>query len=189
MTLTSSGQTLMDNHYSYDPVDNILGISSAATPSGDIGGAYSHVYQYDALNRLIAANGEAKGVSYDLTMRYDVMSNPVQKDSLTYDYQTAGHPNAVSRAGSKFYSYDANGNPISVEDTTANTLRVMQWDEENRLQSLGDDGYVSRYTYNHAGDRVIKSHGPTTVAFVNGAPQDRKSGKSNSLLGMNSALI
>ena len=65
----------------------------------------------------------------------------------------------------------ANGNPISVEDTTANTLRVMQWDEENRLQSLGDDGYVSRYTYNHAGERVIKSHGPTTVAFVNGAPQ------------------
>ena len=47
----------------------------------------------------------------------------------------------------------------------------------------------SHYTYNHAGDRVIKSHGPTTVAFVNGAPQDRKSGKSNSLLGMNSALI
>ena len=47
----------------------------------------------------------------------------------------------------------------------------MQWDEENRLQSLGDDGYVSRYTYNHAGERVIKSHGPTTVAFVNGAPQ------------------
>ena len=67
-----------------------------------------------------------------------------------------------------FYS---NGNPISVEDTTANTLRIMQWDEENRLQSLGDDGYVSRYTYNHAGERVIKSHGPTTVAFVNGAPQ------------------
>ena len=65
----------------------------------------------------------------------------------------------------------ANGNPISVEDTTANTFCVMQWDEENRLQSLGDDGYVSRYTYNHAGERVIKSHGPTTVAFVNGAPQ------------------
>lgn len=65
----------------------------------------------------------------------------------------------------------ANGNPVSVEDTTANTLRVMQWNEENRLQSLGDDGYVSRYTYNHAGERVIKSHGSTTVAFVNGAPQ------------------
>ena len=75
---------------------------------------------------------------------------------------------SVSHLLKDFY---ANGNPISIEDTTANTLRVMQWDEENRLQSLGDDGYVSRYTYNHAGERVIKSHGPTTVAFVNGAPQ------------------
>ena len=75
---------------------------------------------------------------------------------------------SVSHLLKDFY---ANGNPISVEDTAANTLRVMQWDEENRLQSLGDDGYVSRYTYNHAGERVIKSHGPTTVAFVNGAPQ------------------
>ena len=79
------------------------------------------------------------------------------------------------KSGSSFpilpKDFYVNGNPISVEDTTANTLRVMQWDEENRLQSLGDDGYVSRYTYNHAGERVIKSHGPTTVAFVNGAPQ------------------
>ena len=75
---------------------------------------------------------------------------------------------SVSHLLKDFY---ANGNPISVEDTTTNTLRVMQWDEENRLQSLGDDGYVSRYTYNHADERVIKSHGPTTVAFVNGAPQ------------------
>ena len=52
------------------------------------------------------------------------------------------------KSGSSFpilpKDFYANGNPISVEDTTANTLRVMQWDEENRLQSLGDDGYVSR---------------------------------------------
>ena len=90
---------------------------------------------------------------------------------MKYEYNTPNHPNAVSSAGDKLFTYDANCNPISVEDTAANTLRVMQWDEENRLQSLGDDGYVSRYTYNHAGERVIKSHGPTTVAFVNGAPQ------------------
>ncbi len=77
----------------------------------------------------------------------------------------------VGSVGNEIFRYDANGNPISEEDTTSNAQRVMQWDEENRLQSLGDDGYVSRYTYNHAGERVVKSHGPTTVAFVNGAPQ------------------
>ena len=148
-----------------------ISISNAAAPTGEIGGTYSHSYQYDELNRLISASGKAKDKNYELLMRYDVMSNPLQKDSVSYEYNTPNHPNAVSCAGGKLFTYDANGNPISVEDTTANTLRVMQWDEENRLQSLGDDGYVSRYTYNHAGERVIKSHGPTTVAFVNGAPQ------------------
>ncbi len=171
MSLTSNGVRMMENVYKYDAVDNILGISNTARPSGGIGGTFSHSYQYDALNRLISASGIAKDQSYGLLMRYDVMSNPVQKDSTTYDYNTPDHPNAVSRAGGKVFCYDANGNPVSVEDTTANTLRVMQWDEENRLQSLGDDGYVSRYTYNHIGERVVKSHGPATVAFVNGAPQ------------------
>ena len=171
MSLTSNGVKMMENVYKYDNVDNILGISNAAAPTGEIGGTYSHTYAYDELNRLISASGTAKDKNYELLMRYDLMSNPLQKDSVSYEYNTPNHPNAVSSAGGKLFSYDANGNPISVEDTTANTLRVMQWDEENRLQSLGDDGYVSRYAYNHAGERVIKSHGPTTVAFVNGAPQ------------------
>jgi RHS repeat-associated protein len=171
MSLTSNGVKMMENVYKYDNVDNILGISNAAAPTGEIGGTYSHSYQYDELNRLVSASGTAKDKNYELLMRYDLMSNPLQKDSVSYEYNTPNHPNAVSSAGNKLFTYDANGNPISVEDTAANTLRVMQWDEENRLQSLGDDGYVSRYTYNHAGERVIKSHGPTTVAFVNGAPQ------------------
>lgn len=171
MSLMGDGVKMMENVYRYDNVDNILGISNSVVPGGEIGGTYSHSYQYDEQNRLVKANGTAKDKSYELLMRYDVMGNPLQKDSVTYEYNTTNHPNAVSSAGSKIFRYDANGNPISEEDTTANTLRVMQWDEENRLQSLGDDGYVSRYTYNHAGERVVKSHGPTTVAFVNGAPQ------------------
>lgn len=171
MSLTSNGVKMMENVYQYDAVDNILGISNAAQPNGEIGGTFSHSYQYDELNRLVSASGMAKDKNYELLMRYDVMSNTVQKDSVSYEYDTESHPNAVSRVDSKIFTYDANGNPISIEDTAANALRIMHWDEENRLQALGDDGYVSRYTYNHAGERVVKSHGKTTVAFVNGAPQ------------------
>ncbi|MDY4520825.1 MAG: RHS repeat-associated core domain-containing protein [Bacteroidales bacterium] len=171
MSLASKGIKMMENVYKYDSVDNILSISNAAKPQGELGGTFSHSYVYDELNRLVNASGAAKGKNDDLLMCYDVMSNPLLKDSITYDYNTNNHANAVSRAGSRIFRYDANGNPISVDDTTANTLRVMQWDEEKRMQSLGDDGYVSRYTYNHAGDRVVKSHGGTTVAYVNGAPQ------------------
>ena len=124
-------------------------------------------------------NGTETNYDYDERCLHlnqmSLTSNGVKMMECVYKYDNVdnilGISNAVSRAGGKIFSYDADGNPVSVEDTTANTLRVMQWDEEGRLQSLGDDGYVSRYTYNHAGERVVKSHGRTTVAFVNGAPQ------------------
>lgn len=118
MSLTSNGVKMMENVYKYDNVDNILGISNAAAPSGEIGGTYSHTYAYDELNRLISASGTAKDQTYEQLMRYDVMSNPLQKDSVSYEYNTPNHPNAVSSAGNKLFSYDANGNPISVEDTS-----------------------------------------------------------------------
>ncbi len=73
--------------------------------------------------------------------------------------------------GDSKYTYDENGNPTLREDTTTNSFRQMQWDEENRLTMLSDDGYTNRYTYNHSGERVIKSHGGSTGVFLNANPQ------------------
>ena len=47
----------------------------------------------------------------------------------------------------------------------------MAWDEENRLMALSDNGKTSRYTYNAAGERIVKSHGDLEGVYVNGAPQ------------------
>jgi RHS repeat-associated protein len=47
----------------------------------------------------------------------------------------------------------------------------MFWDEDNRLMVLSDNGKTSRYTYNHAGERVVKSHGSMEGVYINGAPQ------------------
>ena len=47
----------------------------------------------------------------------------------------------------------------------------MYWDEDNRLMVLSDNGKTSRYTYNAAGERIIKSHGGLEGVYVNGAPQ------------------
>ena len=82
MNLTSNGVKMMENVYKYDNVDNILGISNSAAPSGEIGGTYSHSYQYDELNRLISASGTAKDRNYVLLMRYDVMSRLLYKTLL-----------------------------------------------------------------------------------------------------------
>ena len=58
-----------------------------------------------------------------------------------------------------------------MENDSLNTERRMYWDEDNRLMVLSDNGKTSRYTYNAAGERIVKSHGDLEGVYVNGAPQ------------------
>jgi len=171
-------------------VDNILGISNVVNPQdinkhnpAKLGGAFSHNYQYDELNRLIHANGKAKRASYDMVMSFGRMSEPLTKvqkvDSTTtaksydfaYKYEDSNHPTAPTQIGHDHYTYDANGNPTLVTNDSTNTTREMYWDEDNRLMVLSDNGKTSRYTYNAAGERIMKSYGTMEGVYINGAPQ------------------
>ena len=190
MNLTADGQTVMENRYRYDAVDNILGITNAANPTSltklnkaKLGGRSSHTYEYDELNRLIHASGKAKRASYDMVLSFGRMSElltKVQKvDSTTtaksynfaYKYEDSNHPTAPTQIGHDHYTYDANGNPTLVTNDSANTTREMYWDEDNRLMVLSDNGKTSRYTYNAAGERIMKSYGTMEGVYINGAPQ------------------
>ena len=190
MNLTAAGTAIMTNKYQYDAVDNILGITNAVDPTrgntnGDkkLGGAFKHSYAYDDLNRLVYASGKAKQASYSMQMTFGRMSEPLTKiqkvDStktaqsydFTYKYEDSNHPTAPTQIGHEHYTYDANGNPTLVENDSLNTERRMYWDEDNRLMVLSDNGKTSRYTYNAAGERIIKSHGDLEGVYVNGAPQ------------------
>ena len=188
--LTIEGQTVMDNKYRYDAVDNILGITNTADPTSltklnraKLGGRSSHTYEYDELNRLIHASGKAKRASYDMVMSFGRMSEPLTKvqkvDSTTtaksynfaYKYEDSNHPTAPTQIGHDHYTYDANGNPTLVTNDSTNTTREMYWDEDNRLMVLSDNGKTSRYTYNAAGERIMKSYGTMEGVYINGAPQ------------------
>ena len=190
MNLTADGQAVMENRYQYDAVDNILGITNAANPTSltklnkaKLGGRSSHTYEYDELNRLVHANGKAKRASYDMVMSFGRMSEPLTKvqkvDSTTtaksynfaYKYEDNNHPTAPTQIGHDHYTYDANGNPTLVTNDSANTTREMYWDEDNRLMVLSDNGKTSRYTYNAAGERIMKSYGTMEGVYINGAPQ------------------
>lgn len=190
MNLTADGQTVMENRYQYDAVDNILGITNAANPTSltklnkaKLGGKSSHTYEYDELNRLVHANGKAKGASYDMLMSFGRMSEPLTKvqkvDSTTtaksynfaYKYEDSNHPTAPTQIGHDHYTYDANGNPTLVTNDSTNTTREMYWDEDNRLMVLSDNGKTRRYTYNAAGERIMKSFGTMEGVYINGAPQ------------------
>ena len=190
MNLTADGQTVMENWYQYDVVNNILGITNAANPTSltklnkaKLGGRSSHTYEYDELNRLVHASGKAKCASYDMVMSFGQMSEPLTKvqkvDSTTtaksynfaYKYEDSNHPTAPTQIGHDHYTYDANGNPTLVTNDSTNTTREMYWDEDNRLMVLSDNGKTSRYTYNAAGERIMKSYGTMEGVYINGAPQ------------------
>ncbi len=190
MNLTTDGQTVMENRYRYDAVDNILGITNAANPTSlmklnkaKLGGRSSHTYEYDELNRLVHANGKAKRASYDMVMSFGRMSEPLTKVqkvgstttaksyNFSYKYEDSDHPTAPTQIGHDHYTYDANGNPTLVTNDSANTTREMYWNEDNRLMVLSDNGKTSRYTYNAAGERIMKSYGTMEGVYINGAPQ------------------
>ena len=126
MNLVAAGAAVMTNKYRYDAVDNILGITNAIDPAkaggkSQLGGAFSHTYAYDELNRLITASGKAKSASYEMAMTFGRMSEPLTKvqkvDStrtaqsydFTYRYEDDSHPTAPTQVGHDHYTYDANG--------------------------------------------------------------------------------
>lgn len=182
---------IMQNAYSYDAVNNVLSLANSRdVPTGGLGGSMVSTYAYDSLYRLVSANGDYTGDGreddYELTMAYDDLHNitsktqqhhstfPWQVESTyanTYTYD-GSKPHAPTRIGERDHTYDANGNltgwvrPI----VPTPTHREIAWDEENRMQALNDDGYISQFTYDASGERVLKSHGGMQSAFVNGAP-------------------
>lgn len=107
-----------------------------------------------------------------LTKKQKVDSSKVaQSYAFAYLYEDSEHPTAPSQIGHNHYTYDANGNPLTVTNDSTSETREMYWDEDNRLMVLSDNGKTSRYTYNAGGERIIKSHGTMEGVYINGAPQ------------------
>ena len=89
LTVNSSGNTIMDNAYTYDAVSNVLSVVNGASvpQSGKAGGQMAHTYTYDALYRLVSATGtytgaDNKTASYTLAMGYDNMHRITSKRQI-----------------------------------------------------------------------------------------------------------
>ena len=146
MNLTADGQTVMENRYRYDAVDNILGITNAANPTSltklnkaKLGGRSSHTYEYDELNRLVHASGKAKCASYDMVIRIQTPqpnttpnTNPGPpvswNDPSNPDDPQAGYgyiPNDTTKEETFFYHSDHLGSTSYITDDKAN---ITQYD-------------------------------------------------------------
>ncbi|MGO4770913.1 SpvB/TcaC N-terminal domain-containing protein [Flavobacterium sp. W22_SRS_FK3] len=189
LQLQSVSRQVMNNAYGYDSVGNVLSIKNTAPiVNNTLGGTSAHEYQYDDFYRLKSAKasyqGEFTKASYELNMSYNKMHNITKKDlvhtvnneqkgyALDYNYDNELHPNApnkIAEAGKtepREYVYDGNGNPTSY--TEEKSFRKMTWDEENRLMGINDNGRIHQFTYDAAGERVIKSSGDSQNVAING---------------------
>ena len=180
---------IQNNRYAYDLVGNILKVENQLPIiHGALGGASSYEYQYDNLNRLTLAKGNYTGeltsASYELKMSYNNLNSITKKElnhlsggvqkgyTLDYSYNNPFHPHApseimeIGKPKARTYQYDGNGNPLYYEESKS--FRSMVWDEENRLRGINDNGKLHLYTYDHTGERVLKSRGESSTVVTNG---------------------
>jgi len=95
---TSDRQNL---DFQYDTTGNL-------TQRRDLGQSLVETFTHDALNRLVSST--LNGVA-NLSVNYDAAGNISSKSDVgTYAYADPAHPHAVTSAGTRTFTYDANGN-------------------------------------------------------------------------------
>ncbi|HEY0736680.1 MAG TPA: RHS repeat-associated core domain-containing protein, partial [Herpetosiphonaceae bacterium] len=96
--------------------------------------------------------------------------NPIEQKKTSYDWTYSydgAQPHAPTHIGDRTFRYDANGNQAGWDHDQNGTRRNIVWDEENRIQSIFDNGHEKTYAYNDAGERVIKRGPQGETAYIN----------------------
>jgi len=179
--------------YGYDNVGNVTSTANnvAVPPASSKGGPTSQTFSYDDLDRLVSASGSYqfapdKTNNYSYALGYDNLHNitaknqtntvvqgsgtPVTqgKTSYSFSYAYAGpQPHAPTHIGTQTYTYDLDGNQNGWTDDGNGQRRTIVWDEENRIQSISDNGNQQQYKYDDAGQRVIKRSPKEETDYVN----------------------
>ena len=195
---TGSNQSLIDESYTYDFLDNLTSKKNTANGTVEMGGNLEEQYTYDILERMQTATGNWSNLdqeqSYNSFFDYDDLNNLMMKSQdhlvngkpqvlssrfLDYEYDHPDQPTRPSSVGGRTFTYDANGNLLLTNSQAIFNFDQNFFDEENRLLGHSNNGYISRYTYDGFGIRTIKSHGESQGVFVNGAPSGYVEHKQN----------
>ncbi|HBY96539.1 MAG TPA: sugar-binding protein [Chloroflexi bacterium] len=189
----ADGSPFQNVTYTYDRVGNLLTLANdvPVPPASQYGGPMTETFRYDALYRLTGASGTYqfmpdKRRQYSLSLAYDSIHNLVSKQQTDQIMQPPGRPitqkpttytsaysyggpqpHAPTHFGDRTFTYDHNGNQTGWTNDLNGTRRTIVWDEENRIQSIFDNGQQLIYKYNDAGERVVKRGPLGEIAFVN----------------------
>src|SRR5688500_12652864 len=82
------------------------------------------------------------------TQEHKRKGNIQKKTSYNFSYTYGeSQPHAPIHVGDQTYTYDANGNQLGWTSNVSGEERRVQWDEENRIRSIYDNGSQHHYIY------------------------------------------
>ena len=143
-----TGNPWPDFTYEYDKVGNITKLTTVSSDGTD-----TQTFGYDHLNRLTSASASGLLPTYSDTYVYNAIGNITSFDGVVYSYSSV-HKHAVASANGVSYSYDANGN-MTLRDASGTVNDYVQnFNEENELTSVVNNGSTTSFTYDAAGIRV-----------------------------------
>ncbi len=179
----------MSHSYTYDGLYRLASATGTYIGADSKSASYTLDMGYDNMHRItskrqhltqdnVQFNGTLN-VGYDLSYTYSSEEGKkFQLESVKdVNYRTEETPEGQQIENGHVYTYDKNGNLVYV-----NTSRMMNdghkdnsvgerkliWDEENRLLSVDDNGFVSNYWYDADGERTVKTSGESDQVYVNG---------------------
>ena len=183
----------MSYNYTYDALYRLSTASGTYKGADNKAASYTLSMGYDNMHRITSKKQHLSqtGVQFEGTLNagYELAytygkdaGRKFQLDNVRdINYRTEETPTeGMNINNGHKYTYDLNGNLVYIntsrvkrdgkEDEKA-TEQKYRWDEENRLMVLSDNSKTSRYTYNVAGERIMKSYGTMEGVYINGAPQ------------------
>lgn len=175
---------IQDIMYHYDHVGNIMEIAQSAhdvfAPGGNIGGPYTNYYDYDQLYRLYQSNSSGffpytffATYSHAGRMGNKLTIAPSWLTDLEYGYdqmRMTHQPRVINDAAlgdNMELHWDANGNLAQIIGCKEKTMRLHEWDEENRLRFVLWDKEAGYYGYDGNGERVYKLTGISSIDQIN----------------------
>ena len=162
LNVKDPGQSqVLSYQYNYDLTSNI---TTKATEAGTTS------YGYDTLDHLTSASYSGSTQTNE-TYTYDGIANRLTDSktaAATWVYDTN---NQLTSAGTKTYTYDANGNTTNQTDSAnpANTRNYV-YDTDNRLIEVrnSSNALIAAYSYDPFGRRLSKDAGTSkTYYFYN----------------------
>ena len=179
----------MSHSYTYDPLYRLASATGTYKGTDNKAASYTLSMGYDNMHRITSKKQHLSqtGVQFDGTLNagYELAytygkdaGRKFQLDNVRdINYRTEETPTDSTNINNGHkYIYDANGNLVYIntsrvkkdgkEDEKASEQKY-RWDEENRLLTADENGFVSNYWYDADGERTVKTSGENEAIYVN----------------------